>query len=78
MSDLLSKILSPRLQTQGITALVVLAFTACAGHTQPRSASVAGLATGGMTFEEGRGSSINSPLGDYLAGNFALESGQLT
>jgi tetratricopeptide (TPR) repeat protein len=78
MSDLLSKILSPRLQTQGITALVVLAFTACAGHTQPRSASVAGLATGGMTFEEGRGSSINSPLGDYLAGNFALETGQLT
>ena len=77
MSHLLSRILSPRRQTQGIAALVVLAFTACAGHTQPRASSVAGLATGGLTFEGGRGNSVNSSLGDYLAGNFALESGQL-
>ena len=77
MSHLLSKILPPRRQTQAIAALAVLAFTACAGHTQPRSASVAGLATGGVTFDEGRGNSVNSSLGDYLAGNFALESGQL-
>jgi len=77
MSHLLSRILSRRRQTQGIAALVVLAFTACAGHTQPRASSVAGLATGGLTFEGGRGNSVNSSLGDYLAGNFALESGQL-
>ncbi|MGH6900246.1 MAG: tetratricopeptide repeat protein [Geminicoccaceae bacterium] len=76
MSDLLSKILSPRRQTQGVAALLVLAFTACAGHTTPRSSSVAGLGTEGLTFEAG--DSVNSSLGDYLAGNFALESGQLT
>jgi tetratricopeptide (TPR) repeat protein len=75
MSQLLSKILSPRCRTPGIAALLLLAFTACAGHTTPRSSSVAGLAAGGVALESG--GSVNSSLGDYLAGNFALETGQL-
>jgi tetratricopeptide (TPR) repeat protein len=75
MSQFLPKILSPRCRTPGIAALLLLAFTACAGHTTPRSSSVAGLATGGLTLESGE--SVNSSLGDYLAGNFAMESGQL-
>jgi tetratricopeptide (TPR) repeat protein len=75
MSQLLSKMLSSRRLTQGGAAILVLAFTACTGHTTPRSPSMAGLATGGVTFEPG--DSVNSSLGDYLAGNFALESGML-
>jgi hypothetical protein len=75
MSQLLSKILSPRCRTPGIAALFLLAFTACAGHTTPSASSVASLATGGLALESG--GSVNSSLGDYLAGNFALESGQL-
>jgi tetratricopeptide (TPR) repeat protein len=75
MSQLPLKILAPRAWTQGGAALLVLAFTACAGHTAPRSSSLAGLATAGLTFDAG--ASVNSSLGDYLAGSFALESGQL-
>ena len=75
MSQLLFKMLSPGRWTQAGAALLMLAFTACAGHTTPRSPSLAGLATGGVTFEPG--DSVNSSLGDYLAGNFALESGML-
>jgi tetratricopeptide (TPR) repeat protein len=76
MSHLLSRTLSPPSRTQAIAALLVLAFTACAGHTTPRSSSLAGLETAGLTFEGG--DSVNSSLGDYLAGSFALETGQLT
>jgi tetratricopeptide (TPR) repeat protein len=75
MSQLLSKILSPGRGTQAGAAVLMLAFTACTGHTTPRSPSLAGLATGGVAFEPG--DSLNSSLGDYLAGNFALESGML-
>ena len=56
-------------------ALLAVALVACAVQTAPRSSSVAGLATNGMNFQAG--DSINSPLGDYLAGNFALETGLL-
>ena len=56
-------------------ALLAVAFGACTAQTAPRSSSVAGLSTDGLNFEAG--DSINSPLGDYLAGNFALETGLL-
>ena len=56
-------------------ALLAVALGACAAQTAPRSSSVAGLATNGLNFQAG--DSINSPLGDYLAGNFALETGLL-
>jgi tetratricopeptide (TPR) repeat protein len=74
MSSLFSK-LSPGRRTRFGAALVALAFAACSGQTAPRSSSLAGLATSGVTFEAG--GSVNSSLGDYLAGNFALESGLL-
>jgi tetratricopeptide (TPR) repeat protein len=56
-------------------ALLAVVLGACAAQTAPRSSSVAGLSTNGLNFEAG--DSINSPLGDYLAGNFALETGLL-
>ena len=56
-------------------ALLAVALGACAAQTAPRSSSVAGLSTNGLNFQAG--DSINSPLGDYLAGNFALETGLL-
>jgi tetratricopeptide (TPR) repeat protein len=56
-------------------ALLAVAFGACAAQTAPRSSSVAGLSTDGLNFDAGN--SVNSPLGDFLAGNFALESGLL-
>jgi tetratricopeptide (TPR) repeat protein len=56
-------------------ALLAVVLGACAAQTAPRSSSVAGLSTNGLNFEAG--DSINSPLGDYLAGNFALETGRL-
>ena len=56
-------------------ALVVVAFAACSAQTALRSSKVAGLATGGVSLQAG--DSVNSSLGDYLAGNFALESGLL-
>jgi tetratricopeptide (TPR) repeat protein len=57
-------------------ALLAVVLGACAAQTAPRSSSVAGLSTNGLNFEAG--DSINSPLGDYLAGNFALETGLLS
>ena len=56
-------------------ALLAVALGACAAQTAPRSSSIAGLSTNGLNFQAG--DSINSPLGDYLAGNFALETGLL-
>ena len=56
-------------------ALAVVAFAACSAQTAPRSSNVAGLAPAGLSFEAG--DSVNSSLGDYLAGNFALETGLL-
>jgi tetratricopeptide (TPR) repeat protein len=70
--------LSPRLTGRCLrfgVALLAVAFGACTAQTAPRSSSVAGLSTEGLNFEAG--DSINSPLGDYLAGNFALETGLL-
>ncbi|HEX6112818.1 MAG TPA: tetratricopeptide repeat protein, partial [Geminicoccaceae bacterium] len=70
--------LSPTLAGQYLrfgAALLAVAFGACTAQTAPRSSSVAGLSTNGLNFEAG--DSINSPLGDYLAGNFALETGLL-
>jgi tetratricopeptide (TPR) repeat protein len=65
----------PGRRTRFGAALVVVAFAACSGQTAPRSSNVAGLATGGVSLEAG--ASANSSLGDYLAGNFALDSGLL-
>jgi tetratricopeptide (TPR) repeat protein len=56
-------------------ALAVVAFAACSAETTEHSSDVAGLAPGGVSFEAG--DSVNSALGDYLAGNFALDSGLL-
>ena len=69
-----SPILAGRYVRFGV-ALLAVAFGACTAQTTPRSSSVAGLSTNGLNFEAG--DSINSPLGDYLAGNFALETGLL-
>jgi tetratricopeptide (TPR) repeat protein len=72
------RLLSPDLpgrRTRFGVALVAVAFAACSAQTAPRSSSVASLATSGLSFEAG--DSVNSSLGDYLAGNFALESGLL-
>jgi tetratricopeptide (TPR) repeat protein len=66
---------SVRLFRRAAAALLVFAFSACAGHTTPRSSNLAGLAPDGLTFEGTE--SVNSSLGDYLAGTFALESGLL-
>ena len=75
----MTRLLSPNppgRRTRFGAALVVVAFAACSAQTAPRSSSsVAGLATGGLNLEAG--DSVNSSLGDYLAGNFALESGLL-
>jgi tetratricopeptide (TPR) repeat protein len=65
----------PGRRTRFGAALLVVAFAACSAQTAPRSSNVAGLATGGVSLEAG--ASVNSSLGDYLAGNFALESGLL-
>jgi tetratricopeptide (TPR) repeat protein len=48
---------------------------ACAAPDSPATPGVAGLATTGMAVEPG--TEVNSSLGDYLAGNFALDRGQL-
>jgi tetratricopeptide (TPR) repeat protein len=56
-------------------AFVAVAFGACTAQTAPRLSSVAGLSTDGLNFDAG--DSVNSPLGDFLAGNFALETGLL-
>jgi tetratricopeptide (TPR) repeat protein len=58
-----------------VVALLAVAFGACTAQTAPRPSSIAGLSTDGLNFDAG--DSINSPLGDYLAGNFALETGLL-
>jgi tetratricopeptide (TPR) repeat protein len=65
----------PGRRTRFGVALVVVAFAACSAQTAPRSSNVAGLGTGGLSLQPGE--SVNSSLGDYLAGNFALETGQL-
>ena len=65
----------PRRRIRFGAALVAVAFAACSAQTAPRSSNVAGLAPGGLNLEAG--DSVNSSLGDYLAGNFALESGLL-
>jgi tetratricopeptide (TPR) repeat protein len=65
----------PGRRTRFAAALVAVAFAACSAQTAPRSSNVAGLATEGVRLEAG--ASVNSSLGDYLAGNFALESGLL-
>jgi len=75
MTRLLSPNLPPGRRTRLGAALVVVAFAACSAQTAPRSSNVAGLAPGGLNLEAG--ASVNSSLGDYLAGNFALESGLL-
>jgi tetratricopeptide (TPR) repeat protein len=54
---------------------VAVAFAACSAQSPSRSSDVAGLEASGVTFEAG--DSVNSPLGDYLAGNFALDTGLL-
>jgi tetratricopeptide (TPR) repeat protein len=65
----------PGRRTRFGAALVAVAFAACSAQTAPRSSNVAGLATSGVSLEAG--DSVNSSLGDYLAGNFALDSGML-
>ena len=72
------RLLSPDLPGRRMrfgAALVAVAFAACSAQTAPRSSKVAGLATSGLSFDAG--DSVNSSLGDYLAGNFALETGLL-
>ncbi len=65
----------PRRRVRFGAALVAVAFAACSAQSPSRSSDVAGLEASGVTFEAGN--SVNSPLGDYLAGNFALDSGLL-
>jgi tetratricopeptide (TPR) repeat protein len=56
-------------------ALVALAFAACSAESTQHSSDVAGLTTSAVSLDAG--DSVNSALGDYLAGNFALDSGLL-
>jgi tetratricopeptide (TPR) repeat protein len=56
-------------------ALVILAFAACSAESTQHSSDVAGLTTSAVSLDAG--DSVNSALGDYLAGNFALDSGLL-
>jgi tetratricopeptide (TPR) repeat protein len=56
-------------------ALLAAALAACSAKTEHRSPDVAGLESSGVSFEAG--DSVNSALGDYLAGNFALDTGLL-
>jgi tetratricopeptide (TPR) repeat protein len=57
-------------------ALLGLVLMACAAQNSPTASGVAGLATAGMAVESSP--DLNSALGDYLAGNFALDRGQLS
>ncbi|MGH6945239.1 MAG: tetratricopeptide repeat protein [Geminicoccaceae bacterium] len=67
-------VVMPRRLRLGGTLLAVL-ITACAGEAPPTSRGVAGVGAGHVTIESA--SVGDSYFGDYLAGNFALNTGQL-
>ncbi len=56
-------------------ALLVLAVVACGAQSSPTSSRLAGLAATGLPAMSD--ASFNTAPGDYLAGNFAVDSGHL-
>jgi len=69
----LSHRLTRRARLGGV--LLALSVVACGAQSTPSSSGLAGLTDSGVVVAPP--SPVNSALGDYLAGNFALDSGQL-
>ena len=55
--------------------LLTLSVVACGAQSSPTTSGLAGLTDTGVVVAPPR--PVNSALGDYLAGNFALDTGRL-
>jgi Flp pilus assembly protein TadD len=75
MIDLLSSTRRLFRRAQLGAALLVLAVVACGAQSSPTSSRLAGLAATGLPAMSD--ASFNTAPGDYLAGNFAVDSGHL-
>jgi Flp pilus assembly protein TadD len=75
MTDLSSSIRRVAGCARSGAVLLPLAMVACGAQSPPASSSLAGLTDSGVTVAPE--SPVNSALGDYLAGNFALDQGEL-